>query len=160
MRYLIASIAVLTICFNVFASDNDKQAVSETLDAYHTAASKADWDTYFGLMSDDAIFLGTDANERWDKETFQSYATPTKGWTYTVTERHINFTPDGNSAWFDELLSNSKYGTSRGTGVLIRVNDGWKISQYHLTFPIPNDIADGITQQIQVFEERQKMGQK
>lgn len=78
MRYLIASIAILTLCFSAFASDSDKQAVSETLDAYHTAASKADWETYFGLMSDDAIFLGTDASERWDKETFQSYATPTK----------------------------------------------------------------------------------
>ena len=160
MRYLIALIAVLWLSANTLASDERQQAVAETLDAYHTAASEADWDTYFGLMSDDAIFLGTDAGERWDKPTFRAYATPTKGWTYSVTERHINFTPDGNSAWFDELLSNAKYGTSRGTGILIRTETGWKISQYHLTFPIPNELADGITQQIQVFETRQKAGQQ
>ena len=63
-------------------------------------------------------------------------------------------------SWFDELLDSEKYGTSRGTGILIRTDAGWKISQYHLTFPLPNDLADGITQQIQVFEARQKMGQK
>jgi len=159
MRYIIAFIAILFLHTAVHASDEREKAVSETLDAYHAAAASADWDTYFGLMSDDAIFLGTDSRERWDKPTFRAYATPTKGWSYEMTERHINFTPDGNSAWFDELLVNAKYGTSRGTGILIRTGAGWKISQYHLTFPIPNDLADGITQQIQVFEEQQKLGQ-
>ncbi|WP_262691071.1 nuclear transport factor 2 family protein [Kordiimonas aestuarii] len=161
MRYLIA--VIMLFCANATAhatDDADKvAAISATLDKFHTAASTADWGTYFGLMSEDAIFLGTDAGERWDIPTFKSYAEPTKGWTYVMQERHINLTPDGHSAWFDELLNNEKYGTSRGTGILIRTNDGWKISQYHLTFPIPNDLAAGITQQIQVFEQQQKMGQ-
>lgn len=160
MRYIIAFIAVLFLHATAHATDEREKAVAETLDAYHGAAAQADWKTYFGLLSEDAIFLGTDASERWDKPTFRAYAEPTKGWTYVVTERHINFTPDGNSAWFDELLTNAKYGTSRGTGILIRSETGWKISQYHLTFPIPNDLADGITQQIQVFEEQQKLRQQ
>lgn len=160
MRYVYAVIAIFMSSTLVSADDTHKQAVSDTLDAFHRAASEAAWDTYFGLMSDDAIFLGTDATERWDKPTFRAYATPTKGWSYSVTARHINFTPDGDTAWFDELLTNAKYGLSRGTGVLIRGESGWKISQYHLTFPIPNELADGITQQIQIFEERQKMGQQ
>ena len=160
MRYAIVFIAAFFISLTASASDAREAAVADTLDSFHKAAANANWEQYFGLMSDDAIFLGTDAGERWDKPTFRSYAEPTKGWTYHVTERHINFTPDGNSAWFDEQLMNEKYGTSRGTGVLIRGEAGWKISQYHLTFPIPNDLAAGITQQIQVFEEQQKLGQK
>ena len=160
MRYLFALFMLFHFSFAAQAVEDETSAVSKTLDQYHAAAASADWDTYFDLLTEDAIFLGTDAGERWDKPTFKSYAEPTDGWTYTLRERHINFTPDGNSAWFDELLDNEKYGTSRGTGILIRTNAGWKISQYHLTFPIPNDLAAGITQQIQVFEQQQKLGQK
>lgn len=156
MRYFIAAIMVFV---GFHANADDKADIASVLNAYHKAAAEADWDTYFGLTHDDFIFLGTDAAERWDKETFQSYAEPTNGWVYTLRERHINITPDGNSAWFDELLDSEKYGTSRGTGVLIRTEGGWKFSQYHLTFPIPNDLAAGFTKQIQVFEKRQKMGQ-
>ncbi len=161
MRYFLFScVCLLLLAAPVHAQGNDKSQVSDVLTNFHKAASNADWETYFGLMSDDAIFLGTDASERWDKRFFKGYAAKTRGWTYTPTERHINITPDGTSAWFDELLHNEKYGTSRGTGVLIRTKSGWKISQYNLTFPIPNDLAAGITQQIQVFEARQKMRQK
>ncbi|WP_417450558.1 nuclear transport factor 2 family protein [Kordiimonas sp.] len=160
MRYLIAIIIFFSTSIVSHAGENDKGSVSNVLDKFHAAAATADWDTYFALFSKEAIFLGTDAAERWDIPTFKSYAEPSDGWVYTMRERHINLTPDGNSAWFDELLTSQKYGTSRGTGVLIRTKTGWKISQYHLTFPIPNDLAAGITQQIQVFEQQQNMGQK
>lgn len=134
---------------------DDQGDAGAVLDAFHKAASEADWSTYFGLMSDDAIFLGTDVSERWDKPTFQSYATASTGWTYTLKERHLNQTPDGATIWFDEVLDNAKYGTSRGTGVLIRTSTGWKISQYHLTFPIPNDLADAVTRKIIAHEKNQ-----
>ncbi len=160
MRYLMVCFLILAACSAPLAADEaDRIAVNNTLDSFHDAAAGAEWDRYFGLLTDDSIFLGTDASERWDKPTFEAYARPTNGWAYAVRERHVNFTPDGNTAWFDELLDNAKYGTSRGTGVLIRTNDGWKISQYHLTFPLPNDLADGITEQIQAFEAQQKAGQ-
>lgn len=161
MKPIIAFIVLLlVIAAPVRADNSDKSSVDEVLTRFHDAASQANWDTYFDLMSKDAIFLGTDAGERWSKSVFKDYASKTMGWTYALHERHINFTPDGNSAWFDELLYNDKYGTSRGTGILIRTPSGWKISQYHLTFPLPNDLAAGITQQIQTFEARQKAGQK
>ena len=135
---------------------DDRADVGATLDQLHAHASNAAWEQYFALYTSDATFLGTDVNERWDMPTFQRYATPTKGWVYKMRERHIDFTPDGNTAWFDEVLDSLNYGTSRGTGVLIRTEDGWKVAQYHLVFPIPNDLASGITQQIQTFEARQK----
>jgi len=158
--FLIAVVVFFALSHVAEAGDTEKEKVDKVLTGFHDAASKADWDTYFGLMSDDAIFLGTDASERWTKPVFKEYAVKTDGWTYHLTERHITLTPDGNSAWFDELLVNDKYGTSRGTGILIRTEVGWKISQYNLVFPIPNDLAAGITQQIQTFEARQKLGQK
>ena len=34
--------------------------------------------------------------------------------------------------WFDEELSNEKYGVFRGTGVLIKKDNNWLISQYNL----------------------------
>lgn len=154
-------VAIFLMAFAVtgLARADDKAEVSAVLSELHDAASKADWARYFALYTDDAIFLGTDATERWDKPTFQAYAAASNGWTYRMTERNIDITPDGDHAWFDELLVNAKYGSSRGTGVVIRTPSGWKIAQYHLVFPIPNDLAEGITQQIQTFEARQKSGQ-
>ena len=55
-------------------------------------------------------------------------------------------------AWFDELLDSKSYGTSRGTGTLVLTADGWRVSQYALTFPIPNDLAKDMTGKIKAFE--------
>ncbi|MBL4790310.1 MAG: nuclear transport factor 2 family protein [Kordiimonadaceae bacterium] len=161
MKYLLASLALtVALLLSPPVAAGDKDDVAKVLSTFHSAAAKADWTTYFGQMSDDAIFLGTDVGERWDKPTFEGYASKTQGWVYKLRERNISFTPDGATAWFDEVLDSVNYGTSRGTGVVIRTENGWKISQYHLTFPIPNDLAKGITQEIQSFETRQKLRQE
>lgn len=134
----------------------EQAAIADVLDRYHRAAATADWDVYFDLLSEDAVFLGTDVSERWPKAVFREYAGGrSSGWTYTPRERHINLTPDGNSAWFDEVLDSQNYGTSRGTGVLIKTAAGWKISQYHLTFPIPNALSDKFTDEIKAWEASQ-----
>jgi hypothetical protein len=52
-------------------------------------------------------------------------------------------------------LAADAYGTSRGTGVMVLENGGWKVAQYALSFPIPNDLAAGITEQIKAFEAGQ-----
>ena len=51
-------------------------------------------------------------------------------------------------AWFDEALDTPNMGPCRGSGVLVRGGDAWKIAQYNLSIPIPNDLADGIVKQI------------
>ncbi len=127
-------------------------SIAGVLDKFHAAAAIGDWVSYFDLMSADAVFLGTDASERWAKPVFEVYAGKTTGWVYTPQTRNINLTPTGNSAWFDEILASKNYGTSRGTGILIKTDAGWKISQYHLTFPIPNALAAKITDEIKRFE--------
>jgi ketosteroid isomerase-like protein len=121
--------------------------VSETLDSLHDAASKADGKRYFELFAPDAVFLGTDATERWPIDEFRTYAMKRfeagTGWTYTLRPgaRHVTVSDDGQVAWFDELLDNAKYGECRGTGVLKKIASQWKIAQYNLTIPIPNEIA-------------------
>jgi len=133
---------------------DDSKAVADVLTALHANAAKADGVAYFELFAPDAVFLGTDASERWTLEEFKAYAMKRfetgKGWTYTLTpgSRHVSFSPNGSIAWFDELLENAKYGTCRGTGVLRQVNGQWKIAQYNLTLTIPNEAAEKVVQVI------------
>ncbi len=49
-------------------------AIAKTLDALHAAASKPDEARYFALFAPGAVFIGTDATERWTIEEFRSYA--------------------------------------------------------------------------------------
>jgi hypothetical protein len=141
--------------------DSTRTEISRTLDRLHAAAAKADGAAYFALFAPDAVFIGTDASERWPIAAFRNYAEARfaagEGWTYTPRERHVTVAaiPCGCIAWFDELLDNAKYGTSRGSGVLIKTGQDWKIEQYALTFPIPNDMAAELTNRIKAFEAKQ-----
>lgn len=137
------------------SNESDIAAIGRVLDNFHNAAANGEWTGYFDLMSDDGVFIGTDARERWTKSEFRLYSSGSNGWAYMPLQRNINITPDGLSAWFDEALLSQNYGSSRGTGVLIRTNEGWKISQYHLTLPIPNGMVRDITNQIKEYEAQQ-----
>jgi hypothetical protein len=118
------------------------QSIAEVLDGFHMAASKADEEAYFGAFAESAIFLGTDASERWDMAGFRAYVHPHfsqgRGFTYIPRARHIVVHESGQSAWFDELLDHENYGELRGSGVLVLEHGTWKIAQYNLTFTIPN----------------------
>jgi ketosteroid isomerase-like protein len=127
-----------------------ERAIVEVLDDWHRAASVADGARYLGHMSDDAVFLGTDASERWTLPAFRAFCEPYfakgTGWTYEPRERHVRV--DGELAWFDERLWNEKYGECRGTGVLRRERGEWKIVHYSLTFPVPNELAGDVVKLI------------
>ncbi len=102
------------------------------------------------------MFIGTDITERWSIDQFKAFAAPYfskgQGWTYVPGERHVTILPGGRTARFDEILSNESYGTCRGTGVLVLTPDGWRISQYSLTIPIPNQLARDVVGQIKDLE--------
>jgi steroid delta-isomerase-like uncharacterized protein len=148
----VVSLLVMPHLVEAQAPIDDEQLVTATLDALHQAASDADSDRYFGVFATDAVFLGTDATERWTRDEFMAYAKPYfdqgRGWTYLMIERHVSIAADGATAWFDERLDNASYGETRGSGVLIRESGQWKISQYNLTIPIPNELARGIVDRI------------
>ncbi len=129
--------------------------ISRVLDALHTKASEADFEGYFDLYASEAVFLGTDATERWPRDEFMAYTkvrfdTGT-GWTYTPIERHVTIAPGGQTAWFDERLDNANIGESRGSGVLVLEDGEWKIAQYNLTVPVPNDLLRGVAEQIRAY---------
>ena len=136
----------------------DIAAIDAVLDGFHQAASQADGPTYFGYFHEDGVFLGTDKTERWSVEAFKAFAEPYfskgKGWTYVSTQRNISLSPSGNTAWFDEELHNEKYGNTRGSGALVKTGQGWKITQYVLSFPIPNAVAADAIKLIQAHEEK------
>jgi ketosteroid isomerase-like protein len=133
----------------------DASAVEVVLDSLHDAASKADGERYFALYAPEAVFLGTDASERWTLDQFRAYAEPLfakgRGWTYAPMQRHVHVEPNG-WAVFDELLTNAKFGTCRGSGSLRRTSAGWKIVQYDLSVPIPNDLLEGFAATIRARE--------
>lgn len=130
----------------------ERRAVAATLDTFHLAASRCDLAAYTGCFAPDLVFLGTDPTERWNAFEFtafaKSYFDQKKGWTYTLGPRGRTVTvdPDGSTAWFDEELVNETYGWCRGTGVLRKMGGRWLISQYNLTFTVPNETAERVTQ--------------
>ncbi|MGI2055833.1 nuclear transport factor 2 family protein [Shewanella baltica] len=133
-------------------SSSDQQAAAQVLDLLNQYSSDADWDKYFALYRKDGIFIGTDASERWGMAEFENYSRPTKGWRYNLTERHL--IQHGDVILFDELLNSPAYGVSRGTGTLLKTDGYWKIAQYHLSFPIPNEIAKQITTEIKAANKQ------
>ncbi len=120
--------------------------IAQGLDDFHDAAAKADEERYFSHFAREAIFLGTDATERWDVDAFRAYAHPHfakgKAWSFRASARHVVVAPSGAVAWFDEELDTANLGQARGSGVLVRdagSKRAWKIAQYNLTITVPND---------------------
>ena len=148
MRSLIIAAAVL-IAGPVWAQTPEED-VGAVLDRLHATASAADGAAYFDLYTPDARFIGTDAGERWSLEEFRAYAEPHfsqgRGWTYEATARTVTIPPIECRcvAWFDEVLAHASYGVLRGSGALRLTDDGWKVSQYVLSFAVPNDDAEAV----------------
>lgn len=141
---------LLAFFFNITlinAQKTDKENINAVLDTWHKSAAEANFTAYFNAMTDDAIFIGTDATENWDKKAFQAYAKPHfdkgRAWNFTALERHIYFSNDKKTAWFDELL-NTQMKICRGSGVMVLVNGHWKIKHYVLSMTVPNDNVDEV----------------
>jgi len=134
-------------------------AIEQALDAFHDAAARSDFSAYSGLMTREVVFLGTDATERWQGDVFRAFARPYfdegKGWTYLPQERHVDVMPGDKTALFDELLSHSRLGTCRGSGVMVLDGTQWKVAQYNLSVPIPNALVEGVAQDIVASEQGQ-----
>lgn len=132
--------------------DAEVARVHAVLNELHAAASAADEKRHFACLAPDAVFLGTDGDERWAGEEYRafvhSYFSQGKGWTYVPSGRSVEISADGRTEWFDEHLENEWYGECRGKGVL-QLRDGeWKVQQYNLTIPIPNELAAEIVARI------------
>lgn len=130
------------LLFSIISFAQPETQIAATLDRWHKAAANAKFDNYFSLMTNNAIFIGTDATENWNKTQFKVFAKPYfdkgKAWIFTSLERHIYLSKDKKMAWFDELL-NTQMKICRGSGVMLKVGNDWKIQHYVLSMTIPNE---------------------
>jgi SnoaL-like domain len=114
--------------------------------------SAADESRYFGYFAPNGIFMGTDASERWTVTEFRAWAKPQfqrkSARSFRPRDRHIVFSADGKTAWFDEMLDTPNLGLCRASGVLVSLGGQWKIAQYSLSVPIPNALVSAIVKQI------------
>ncbi len=129
------------------ADARERAAIDAVLDDWHAAAAASDEARYFDHLTEDAIFLGTDATERWDPSAFRAYAHPAfeagRGWRMRSVRRDV--VVRGDVAWFDEDLDAVNLGAARGSGVLVRGEDGrWRIAHYDLAITVPNQRFDEV----------------
>lgn len=149
MKYVVFLFMVMISCSSTKDIRSQKTEVATVLDNWHKAAADANFDTYFDVMADESVFIGTDATENWDKKQFQVFAKPFfdkgKAWSFTAIERNIYFSENKKMAWFDELL-NTQMKLCRGSGVLVFENGNWKIKHYVLSMTIPNENTNEVVQ--------------
>jgi hypothetical protein len=98
-------------------------------------------------MTNEGVFIGTDATENWQNKPFREFSKPFfdrgKAWSFTVLQRNVYLNDAKDFSWFDELLS-TQMGICRGSGVLKKINGEWKIAHYVLSIAVPNDNVDAL----------------
>ena len=150
-----AIIFIILISVSGCNKSNPQKEINNVLDSLHYLASVADQKKYIDLFSKNAVFFGTDIDERWIIDDFNSYVKSRFdtgiGWTYKSNSRNIFVAKNKSTAWFDEIVENKSYGEFRGTGVLVLENNEWKISQYNLLLPIPNDYLQKYANEIKKY---------
>ena len=130
------------VFFMLFSSSAKTQELDQLIDNWHLAASEANFNNYFGKMSENSVFIGTAPNERWTKSQFITFAKPFfdkgKAWDFKAKNRKWSYSEDRKTAWFDEELSTWMQ-DCRGSGVVQLINEEWKIVFYDLHVLIENE---------------------
>lgn len=155
-RILLLFTTVLFISCGSQKAINTK-IIEKTIDDWHLAASQANFDNYFNLMTSDAVFIGTDATENWQLAAFKAFSKPYfdkgKAWSFTSLERNIY--KHNEVVYFDELLD-TQMGICRGSGIL-KIEDGvYKIAHYVLSIAVPNDNVSSLTELKKQWDEDYK----
>ena len=145
------------LLFSITISAQEKSNIDNVLTQWHKAASEANFDEYFGLMTKDGVFIGTDPTENWQNKDFRAFSKPYfdrgKAWNFKTLERNIYTEENSSIAWFDELLA-TQMGICRGSGVLQKTEDGWKIAHYILSITIPNENLEEATALKKTFDQK------
>ncbi|MFT5892203.1 MAG: ketosteroid isomerase-like protein [Dokdonia sp.] len=144
---------------------SEKETIDTMLVSWHKAAADADFDAYFGMMTNDAVFIGTDATENWQSSEFRSFSKPYfdkgKAWTFTTLERNIYLDTNEDTAWFDEHLK-TQMGICRGSGIVKKEDGVWKVKHYVLSIAIPNEHVTKVTEMKKEWDriQMQKMNKQ
>jgi len=123
------------------AATQDDTDLDSLLNGWHGYAAKGEFEKYFEMTTEDFHFLGTDASEDWEKDEFMQFSKPHfadgEAWTFKPLRRNIY--KREVYAHFDEMLNSDHMGLCRGSGVLVKKEDGWKIDHYVLSILVPNE---------------------
>ncbi|MEN0006525.1 MAG: nuclear transport factor 2 family protein [Bacteroidota bacterium] len=118
------------------------QELNTFVNDWHQAAATANADAFFGAMTPDGIYIGTDATERWLRDELRDWAKAAfereVAWDFKAVEREVYFSRDGRYAWWEESLD-TWMGICRGSGVVEKQEGQWKIKHYHLSVTVPNE---------------------
>ena len=141
-RIIVLFLAAAGFSFQSSTTDTKTSQLDELVDAWHLAASQANFTNYFNVVTEDFVFLGTDPTERWERKAFEAFCKPYfdkgKAWDFKASDRHWVFSKKGDVAWFDEKLD-TWMNTCRGSGVLVKEKHHWKLAYYNLTVLIENE---------------------
>lgn len=136
--------------------ENPKYAIDEMINNWHKAAATADEDVFFGSMTEDCIYIGTDKSERWLRDELKDWSAEyfkrDKAWAFTPIEREIYFSDDEKLAWFNETLD-TWMGVCRSSGVVTLVDGEWKLKHYHLSITVPNDVVKDFIELVKKNDE-------
>ncbi len=153
--------STFTLDLNEKATSDNSDKIHQLLDSLNATAARADYNKYFSYFTTTATYNGTDATENWDKNSFMDWAKPyfdaKTTWNFKSIKRNIYFGENDNIAWFDELLS-TQMKICRGSGVVVKQHNEWKIQQYVLSMTIPNSKLDEIVK-IKTAEEDEIVNQ-
>lgn len=132
---------------SIVYSSAQTEHLDHLIDQWHLAADRADSTQYFGAFaSDESVFQGTDATEYWTLAEFKTWAAPffrrESAWTFHPIER--TWHQHDEVYWFSERLSSSHMGLCRGTGIMVKTQQGWKIDHYSLSFEVPNEVVSTV----------------
>lgn len=160
MKYVFPLLLCVFFCAafttNKVDENKEKEKINLMLTSWHEAAAEASFEVYFNYMTADAIFIGTDATENWNKDEFKVFAKPFfdkgKAWSFSALQRHIYIGKSGKTAWFDELLS-TQMKICRGSGVLVKMGKEWKIKHYVLSMTIPNNKVNEVVKSKAAIED-------
>ena len=126
--------------------------VTSFINDWHKAAAEANADAFFGGMTKDGIYIGTEAGERWLRDELREwskkYFERETAWDFKPSKREIYFSENEDYAWFEERLDTGM-GECHGSGVLKLTQDGWKVKHYHLSVTVPNDKLDAFKQLVE-----------
>ncbi|HYD90904.1 MAG TPA: nuclear transport factor 2 family protein, partial [Flavobacterium sp.] len=132
-----------TACYN---EEKEKLIIDSLMNSWHQAAARGDEEAFFGAMTEDGVYIGTDATERWTRDELKSWSARfferDTAWSFIPVSRNIHIGDDGKTAWLDELLD-TWMGTCRSTAILTHEEGRWAIKYYHLSIAVPNEKVDG-----------------
>ncbi|MBF4983904.1 nuclear transport factor 2 family protein [Nonlabens mediterrranea] len=132
-------------------------SIEKSINDWHHAAATANYDDYFNLMTNDAVFIGTDATENWQLKEFKIFSKPYfdkgKAWSFTPLERHVY--QHNNVVYFDELLD-TQMGICRGSGILKKEDGVYKIAHYVLSIAVPNENVASLTELKKQWDDHYK----